>query len=57
LKSRRNFGAALKIQHHAAGVAVARDGARSPESGKLSTLGEIGQESKRMLLLKKSSQS
>jgi len=57
LKSRRNFGKALIIQHHAAGVAVAQDGARSPESEKLSRLGEIGQESKRGLLLKKSSQS
>jgi hypothetical protein len=48
LKSRRNFGVALKTQHHAAGVAIARE--------KLSKLVEIGQESKRGLPMKKSSQ-
>jgi hypothetical protein len=57
LKSRRNFGAALKIQHHAAGIAVAQDGARPRESEKLSTLREIRQKSKSGLLLKKGSQN
>jgi hypothetical protein len=57
LKSRRNFGAALKIQHHAAGIAVTEDGAGSRGSEKLSTFGEIRQESKSGLLLKKRAQN
>jgi hypothetical protein len=54
---RPQFQRLLKIQHHAAGIAVAQDGARSRGSEKLSTLGEIRQESKSGLLLKRISQN
>jgi hypothetical protein len=57
LKSRCNFGAALKIQHHDVGIAVAPMASRSHGLAKLFTLGEIRQESKSGLLLKKSSQN
>jgi hypothetical protein len=57
LKSRRNFGATLKIQHHAAGIAVISGGALSRGLEKLSTLVEIRQESKSVLLLKQCSQN